>query len=114
MITYLMKHIFRSVAKQATPMVREEEFETFFKSPVWLVLRQQAMIRLDGAIDLMVSSDEEQVRLKSAGLVQGLLFLVDSEDQIRHLVTDNETLLEESRMVSERLRKILDLTEDMK
>lgn len=112
MITWLRKNMFRKVAETPIPAISDADWNQFVNSPVWLILRQQTIARIDASIDMMFSATDEATRNKCIGLIQGLMFLTDTPEALKQQIVEDEDLLLQAQQMTQKLRQIIKLTED--
>ena len=104
----VVKRILRALGGMPSPMVPRETYDDFFKHPCWLALRQEAAKRLDAAADVAYISEDLKEICKMRGVMQGLMFVLQGEDYLQHIIAENESA---SVQTEERIEALLDLME---
>lgn len=91
----------RTISEAKAPAVKQEVYDAFFESPVWLGLKQAAIQRMDNAADIVFSSNDMSEIHRMRGVMHGLMFLIGGKENLMHLISDGMDAVAE---VSTRLR----------
>ncbi len=102
------KKILRAIGDVPIPRVTQQQYDEFFRHPCWLALRQQAAIQLDSAADREFSSLDMNDICMMRGVMQGLLFVLQAQANLMHIIAENEG---SSRTTERRLEELLKLWE---
>lgn len=105
---HLVKRIVRALGALPQPLVKQETFNEFFAHPCWLAIRMEAARRLDAAADVAYQSEEIKEICKMRGVMQGLMFILQGEEYIRHIIAEDQ---EASTAEEERAEELLELME---
>ena len=86
----LVKRIVRALSLVSPPRVKQEQYDEFFAHPCWLALRQEAATRLDAAGDVAYNSEDIKEICKMRGVMQGLMFILQGDEYLQHIIAENQ------------------------
>lgn len=95
------KKAIRAISEAKQPSMNKDVYNAFFDSPCWTALRQAAIQRLDSAADIVFTSNDMIEIQRMRGVMQGLMFVIDSRENLTGLISDNMDVVAE---VSNRLK----------
>lgn len=98
---HILKKAVRVISEAKQPTMKKETYNTFFNSACWTALQQAVIQRLDSAADIVFTSNDMMEIQRMRGVMQGLMFIIDSKENLTGLISDNMGVAAE---VSNRLR----------
>lgn len=104
-----IKNILRAIGEQPTPEITAERYTEFFRHPCWLALRQHCAKLLDQATDDAFTAPDINAINKARGVMDGLMFIMDSEENLKVIITDNEDAINASPSIERRIAGLLEM-----
>ncbi|HOR77300.1 MAG TPA: hypothetical protein PLG04_00655 [Anaerolineaceae bacterium] len=89
------KKAIRAIAEAKQPRMNQEVYDAFFNSPCWIALKQAAIQGLDSAADIVFASNDIIEIQRMRGVMQGLMFIIDSRENLTRLISDNMDVVAE-------------------
>lgn len=93
------------------PAIPEARYLEFFAHPCWQAFRQTVASRLDSAADVVFKSGDIDEINRARGVMHGLMFVLDTEDNLRNIISDQAEALDASPSIERCIREILKLME---
>lgn len=113
MITWFRQRIAAMIASDKTLKVVDRDYDAFFESPVWLAVRQQLCVQMDGFLSAMLDPRSGVDAVNAArGGIKATQWLLDAKENLRGRVAKTTDELEASLAVEARLREMCKLMED--
>lgn len=107
-----VRTLLRHLSMRETPALSKEQVSGFLDSPCWRALRQAAANRIDQALDIERRATSMETILQTRGVIQGLSFLLQGEDTLVGMITDNAEALLAAAEQDDKLRQVLQLMEE--
>lgn len=105
----IYKRMLRVLSELTAPRVDKARYAEFFAHPCFLALRQEAARRLDAAADVVYQSDNIDEINRARGAMAGLMFVLDSETNLAHIIAAAEQTT--TKDVEQRINEVLTLME---
>ena len=107
-----IRTLIRHLSMRPTPALSQEQVNAFLDNPCWRALRQAAAGRIDQALDIERRATSMETILQTRGVVQGLSFILQGEDILMEMITDNAEVLLSAADQDDKLRQVLQLLEE--
>ena len=112
-MTSLFRRAIEMVSISRKPKIHIEEYDAFFRSKVWLAMRQAIAEQLDGLYKQVISpiATREQI-YEARGAIRALSWILEAKDELKNRIEESDQKIMENHKTESQLKELFDLMEE--